>query len=72
MKHYGGYNQDEETIMSPVKEALKEILEKLPDEATWDDAFEAVTMKIKLEAARKDIAEGRTFTIDEIEKRFLG
>lgn len=58
--------------MSTVKETLKNMADTLPEEASWEDALETLILRIKLDAARKDIAEGRTFTIEEAERRLLG
>ena len=58
--------------MSPVKEAMKEILAKLPDEATWDDVIYDMDLRKSIEEGRNDIANGRTHTLEEAKKILLG
>ena len=50
--------------MSPAKEALKQIIETLPEDATWDDALEALVMRKKYELAMEDVKNGRTIPME--------
>ena len=42
--------------MSPVKEEAKKLIEKLPDNATWDDIVYELSMKKKLTEVVRDAA----------------
>ena len=42
--------------MSPVKEEAKNLIEKLPDSATWDDIVYELAIKKKLSEVVRDAA----------------
>ena len=65
------YNREKDGVMSPVKDAMREISEKLPDEATWDDAMEAVVFRRKYELAMEDVRNGRTVPMEEAFQQLL-
>ena len=57
--------------MSTIKEQAKEIVEQLPEEATWDDLMYRIYVRQKIAAGEKDVAEGRTVTQEEVKRRLL-
>ena len=57
--------------MSTVKQIVHEIADHLPDQATLDDAMQALYVRQKLERARQAAKEGKVTSQDEIERRFL-
>ena len=57
--------------MSIVKEEAKELIDKLPDHATWDDIMYEFYVKKKIADALKVAEEGRVVSHEEVKKRFL-
>ncbi|MDH4316446.1 MAG: hypothetical protein OEW68_16640 [Gammaproteobacteria bacterium] len=57
--------------MSSVKEAARSIVDKLPEQATWDDLMYELYVKQKIEAGLEAAAEGRTVPHEEIKARLL-
>jgi predicted transcriptional regulator len=55
-----------------VKEAAREIINQLPDEASWDDLLYELYVKQKIEAGLKAATEGRTMPHEEAVRRLLG
>ncbi len=58
--------------MQTVKQIVHDIADHLPEQATFDDAMYALYVRQKLEKGLRDLAEGRTFTQEEVEHRLLG
>jgi len=58
--------------MSSVKEAAREIIEKLPDEATWDDLMYELYVKQKIEEGLTEIEAGDTVSHDRVKAELLG
>ncbi|MGD2115247.1 MAG: hypothetical protein PVG07_09355 [Acidobacteriota bacterium] len=56
--------------MSTVKEHVREIAEKLPEDATWEQVRYELHVREQIEAGERAIAEGRTVPHDEVEKLF--
>lgn len=57
--------------MSSVKDAARAIVDKLPEQATWDDLMYELYVKQKIEAGLKAADEGRTVPHEEIKARLL-
>lgn len=57
--------------MGIVKEEAKKIIDKLPEQSTWDDIMYEFYVKQKLSVALKAAEEGRVISHDEVKKRFL-
>jgi predicted transcriptional regulator len=57
--------------MSSVKDAARAIVDKLPEQATWDDLMYEFYVKQKIEAGLKAADEGRTVPHEEIKARLL-
>ena len=53
-----------------IKQEAHRILDKLPDEATWDDLMYQIYVRQTIEAGIKDSDEGRTVDVKEVRKRF--
>jgi predicted transcriptional regulator len=58
--------------MPSAKEAAREIIEHLPDQATWDDIMYEFYVKQKIEAGLKAADEGRVVSHEEAKRRLLG
>ena len=57
--------------MSIAKEEAKKLIDKLPDQATWDDIMYEFYVKKKLAIATKAAEEGRVVSHKEVKKRLL-
>lgn len=57
--------------MSSVKDAARAIVDKLPEQATWDDLMYELYVKQRIEAGLKAADEGRTVPHEEIKARLL-
>ena len=58
--------------MQSVKEMARELIEHLPDTATFDDLMHEFYVRQKMEAGLKAVNEGRTLSHDEARKQLLG
>jgi len=56
-------------IMSIAKMEAKRIIEKLPDEATWDDIMYEFYIKKKIETGLIAADEGRVISHKDVKKR---
>lgn len=56
--------------MSTVKERSIQLIESLPDSATWDDIIYKMYVKMKIEKGMKDLEEGEVIPHEEVMKRF--
>ena len=57
--------------MSHVKEEAKKLIDRLPEQATWDDLMYEFYVKKKLAVALKAADEGHVTPHEEVKKRFL-
>ena len=55
--------------MSEIKDAVRQVMETLPEDATWDDVEYHLYVRRKIENGLKDIAEGRTLSMEEVRHR---
>lgn len=55
--------------MSIIKEEAKKLIDKLPDQTTWDDIMYEFYVKTKLAVALKAAEEGRIISHEEVKKR---
>ena len=53
-----------------IKQEAYKILNRLSDQATWDDLMYQIYVRQTLEAGIKDSNEGRTVDVKEVRKRF--
>ena len=56
--------------MKSVKQAAVELIQKLPEDCTWDDVVYRVYVRQKIEAGLKDADEGRFVSEEEMERVF--
>jgi len=52
--------------MASVKDAARQLIEQLPEQATWEDIMYEYYVKQKIEAGLKAADEGRTVPHEEI------
>jgi predicted transcriptional regulator len=57
--------------MATPKQAAKELIEHLPDHASWNDIMYELYVKQKIEAGLKAVAEGRTIPHEEVKRRLM-
>ena len=57
--------------MHTIKEEAKNLIDNLPDQATWDDIMYEFYVKKKIAIALKAAEEGRVVSHEEVKKRFL-
>lgn len=57
--------------MQIAKEEARKLIDKLPEQATWDDIMYKFYVRKKLETALKAAEEGRVVSHEEVKKRFL-
>jgi len=55
---------------SSVKEEARRLVERLSDDATWEDVQYEVYVRQAVEAGLKDSQEGRTVPLAEARRRF--
>jgi len=55
--------------MNSVKDEVREILEKLPDDASLEDVQYHIYVRQKVERGLKDIEEGRVLSQEDAERR---
>lgn len=53
-----------------IKEEARRLLDKLPDEVTWDDIMHEVYVRQAIEAGLKDSKEGRTTPVEHVREKF--
>ncbi len=57
--------------MATPKQAAKELIEHLPDQASWNDIMYELYVKQKIEAGLKAVAEGRTVPHEDVKRRLM-
>ncbi len=55
--------------MASAKESAQQILDQLPDQATWDEIMYELYVRQKIEAGMKAAEEGRTIPHEEMKRR---
>ena len=58
--------------MATPKEAAKQLIDHISEQATWDDIMYELYVKQKIEAGLKAVEEGRTIPHEEVKARILG
>ena len=58
--------------MYSAKDAARQIIDHLPEQATWDDIMYELYVKQKIEAGLKAVDEGRTISHEEMKRKLLG
>ncbi len=54
--------------MGTVKEEVRKMLDRLPDESTYEDIQYHIYVREKIERGLKDIGEGRVVSQEEVER----
>jgi len=57
-------------MMATVKEEARLLIERLPDEATWEDLQYEIYLRQAVKLGLKDSREGRTVSLEEARRRF--
>lgn len=57
--------------MSTIKEEARNLIDKLPEQSTWDDIMYELYVKKKLAVALRADEEGQVISHEEVKKRFL-
>ena len=55
--------------MSTAKEEVRKMLDKLPDDASFEDIQYHIYVREKIERGLKDIQEGRVLSQEDVEER---
>jgi predicted transcriptional regulator len=58
--------------MQTAKQAAKQIIDHVSDQATWDDIMYELYVKQKIEKGLSAIEEGRVISNEDAKKRLLG
>jgi predicted transcriptional regulator len=58
--------------MQNAKDAARQIIEHLPEQATWDDIMYELYVKQKIEEGLADIEAGRTVSHEDVKAELLG
>jgi predicted transcriptional regulator len=58
--------------MATPKQAAKELIEHLPDQASWNDIMYELYVKQKIEEGLADIEAGRTTPHEQVKAELLG
>ena len=53
-----------------IKEQAYQLLDNLPDSASWEDVMYRIYVRQAIEAGIKDSDEGKTVDVKEVRKRF--
>ena len=57
--------------MQTAKESARQAIDRLPEQATWEDIMYELYVKQKIEAGIEAVAEGRTIPHEEMKRRLL-
>lgn len=57
--------------MSGVKQEAQKMIDRLPDEISWDDIIYQIYVKKKIERGMKAAQEGRVVAHEDVKRRFL-
>jgi predicted transcriptional regulator len=61
--------REEIAIMNTAKENVRELLDRIPDNASFEDIQYHIYVCQKIERGLKDVEEGRLLGQDEVERR---
>jgi predicted transcriptional regulator len=53
-----------------IKQQAHQLLDNLPDSATWEDVMHRIYVRQSIDAGLKDSDAGRTMDVKEVRKRF--
>jgi predicted transcriptional regulator len=58
--------------MQTAKQAARQLIEHLPEQASWDEIMYQLYVKQKIEMGLADVRAGRTVSHDEVKAELLG
>ena len=58
------------TQIEDIKSAARQLVDSLPDDATWDDVMYRVYVRQAIDAGRQDVVEGRLVDVAEVRRQF--
>lgn len=58
--------------LQTAKQAARQIIELLPDQASWDEIMYQLYVKQKIEMGLSDVRAGRTVSHQEVKAELLG
>ena len=58
--------------MKTAKEAARQIIEEMPDQATWDDIMYELYVKQKIDTGLRAAEEGQVVSQDQAKRRIHG
>lgn len=53
-----------------VRDEVKQLVEELPEDASWDDLMERIYIRQAIESGLRDSEMGRTVEVHEVRARF--
>lgn len=53
-----------------IKEEARRLLDKLPEEVTWDDIMHEIYVRQAIEAGLNDSKAGRTIAVEHVREKF--
>lgn len=53
-----------------IKDAARDLLNRLPDDVTWDELMRAIYERIVVEQGLEDIRAGRTTSNEDVRRQF--
>ncbi len=57
-------------VTGNVKEQMQELIDDLPDEASWEDLMERIYVRQSIEKGLKDSREDETVDLAEVREKF--
>jgi predicted transcriptional regulator len=57
------------TTTTSVKDEMRQMLDRLPNDLTWDDLIDSIRLRQAIEQGLRDIEEGRTVPHAEVMRR---
>ncbi len=57
--------------MTTAKESARDLIDQMPEEASWDDIMYELYVKQKIESGIQDVSEGRVAAHEDIKARLL-
>lgn len=69
--HDGTYHSLEEEDMSTnVRDEAKRLIERLPDDASWEDLMQLICDREAIEAGIRDCDAGRVVSMEDVRREF--
>jgi predicted transcriptional regulator len=55
--------------MAGIKQQMISFIERLPDDATWDDVMAELYFRIKVDSGLKDLDDGKGISHEDVKER---